>query len=289
MDRGPGRRAAKPRARNVGKRRSAAGRQQWSPTALGALALLGLGVAFLVAVAVSRLLGNGGSAGSAGTLDLPTQLPTTATVVASPTPRATVTPQATATASLATASIPVQCGDILAPLDKQHVLSASCVPAVVNLPDAISVGLQQLTAATIAALQEMVAAAAKDGYPTFKVDSGYRSYDTQVQAYNGAIAQFGKDYADRTSALPGHSEHQLGTTADVCARGLCLEDFTGTPEAAWLAQNSWKYGFIVSYPEGKEAITGYAAEAWHVRYVGKDIAKQVHDSGLTLHEFLLKR
>ncbi len=288
MDRGPGRRAAKPRARNAGQRRGAVGRQQWSPTAIGALALLGLGVAFFVAVAVSRLMGSGGTSASAGTLEIPTQVPTAATVDASPTLRATVTPQTTATTSQGTASIPVQCGDILAPLDKQHVLGASCVPPVVSLPDTISVGPQQLTAPTIAALQEMFSAAAKDAYPTFRVNSGYRSYDTQVQAYNGAIAQFGKDYADRTSALPGHSEHQLGTTADVCARGLCLEDFIGTPEASWLAQNSWKYGFIVSYPEGKEAITGYAAEPWHVRYVGKDIAKQVRDSGLTLHEFLLK-
>lgn len=251
--------------------------------------MLGLGVALVVGIVLSRMLGNGGGSASAGLLEFPTPIPATATVVsATPSPTATV-PAVVATATAPSAGIPVQCGDILAPLDKQHVLGADCVPPVVNLTAAIAIGSQQLTATTITALQEMFAAAAKDRYPTFQVNSGYRSYATQVQAYNGAVAQFGKDYADRTSALPGHSEHQLGTTADVCARGLCLEDFTGSPEAAWLAQNSWKYGFIVSYPEGKEAITGYAAEPWHVRYVGKDVAKQVHDSGLTLHEFLLKR
>lgn len=255
--------------------------------AIAALAVLGLGVAFFVAVVVSRLLDNGGGSASAGTLELPTQTPTTA-AVASQSPGATAT-ASTAVATAPSGDIPVKCGDALAPLDKQHVLAADCVPPMVNLPAAISIGPQQLTATTIAALQQMFGAAAKDGYPTFQVDSGYRSYETQVQAYNGAVAQFGKDYADRTSALPGHSEHQLGTTADVCARGLCLEDFIGTPEASWLAQNSWKYGFIVSYPDGKEAITGYAAEPWHVRFVGKDVAEQVHDSGLTLHEFLLKR
>jgi D-alanyl-D-alanine carboxypeptidase len=271
----------------VGKRRSAAGRQ-WSPTAIAAFAVLGLGVVLFVAVLVSRVFANGGGSASAGNLELPTPIPASATVPPSPAASPTA-PTAVATATAPSGGIPVQCGDILAPLDKQHVLPADCVPPVVNLPAAISIGPQQLTAPTIAALQEMFAAAAKDGYPTFQVDSGYRSYDTQVQAYNGAVAQYGKDYADRTSALPGHSEHQLGTTADVCARGLCLEDFIGSPEATWLSQNSWKYGFIVSYPDGKEAITGYAAEPWHVRYVAKPVAQQVHDSGLTLHEFLLKR
>lgn len=289
MERGPGRRAERPRAKSVGKRRGTAG-QRWSPAAVGAFGLLGLGVALFVAVLISRLFGGGGGSASAGNLALPTQGPSQATVVPSASPPATATaptPAATATAGLD--AIPVQCGDILAPLDKQHVLAANCVPALVNLPAAMSIGAQQLTAPTITAMQEMFAAAAKDGSPSFQVNSAYRSYDTQVQAYNGAVAQYGKDYADRTSALPGHSEHQLGTTADVCARGLCLEDFIGSPEATWLAQNSWKYGFIVSYPDGKEAITGYAAEPWHVRFVGKDVAKQVHDSGLTLHEFLLKR
>ncbi len=139
------------------------------------------------------------------------------------------------------------------------------------------------------ALTPYVFAAAKQekGFELY-VNSGYRSYLEQVSTYNYWVQTNGQAYADRTSARPGHSEHQLGTTADVAARGLELEAFSGTPEAAWIAANSYKYGFIVSYPDGKEAITGYAPEPWHIRYVGKDVAQQVKDSGLTLHEFLLK-
>ncbi|MGH2608056.1 MAG: M15 family metallopeptidase, partial [Tepidiformaceae bacterium] len=62
-----------------------------------------------------------------------------------------------------------------------------------------------------------------------------------------------------------------------------------TAEAEWLAANSWRFGFIVSYPEGKEEITGYAYEPWHIRYVGEEPAAAVRESGLTLHEYLLER
>jgi D-alanyl-D-alanine carboxypeptidase len=80
----------------------------------------------------------------------------------------------------------------------------------------------------------------------------------------------------------------MGTTADIGWNGCELECTVGTPEAVWIAANAHKYGFIVSYPDGKEHITGYAYEPWHVRYVGTDVAAQVHASGLTLHEFLLR-
>jgi len=121
------------------------------------------------------------------------------------------------------------------------------------------------------------------------VNSAYRSYGVQEQTFNQWVQSSGLAYAERTSARAGHSEHQLGTTADVGYPGHFLEGFTGTAEATWLAANSWKYGFIISYPNGKEDITGYAYEPWHIRYLGKEAAKSVHDSGLTLHEYLLKR
>jgi len=124
-------------------------------------------------------------------------------------------------------------------------------------------------------------------YPQL-LSSANKVIDTQVATYNSAVASFGREYADRTSARPGHSEHQMGTTTDVGARGLFLEDFIASPEAAWLAANAYRFGFVVSYPDGKEGITGYAYEPWHIRYVGKAVAQQVKDSGLTLHEFLLR-
>jgi hypothetical protein len=113
--------------------------------------------------------------------------------------------------------------------------------------------------------------------------SAYRSYDAQVAAYEENRAIHGDD-VDRFSARPGHSEHQLGTTVDVssASAAYALEGFEGTPEAEWVATNSWRFGFIVSYPEGKEEVTGYAYEPWHIRYVGKETAAAVRQSGLTL-------
>lgn len=180
--------------------------------------------------------------------------------------------------------IDVACGDILAPLDKVHRIGPDCAPGDLRTVP----GGTLMRAESAAALDEMFAAARQEkGYDLY-VNSGYRSYQEQVSTYNFWVQQGGQAAADRSSARPGHSEHQLGTTADVGARGLELESFSGTPEAAWLAENAHKYGFIVSYPDGKEHITGYKYEPWHVRYVGKSVAQQVKDSGLTLHEFLLR-
>jgi D-alanyl-D-alanine carboxypeptidase len=207
-----------------------------------------------------------------------------------PAPANTAVPTAPAPADPVDGSIPVTCGDVLAPLDKQHKLAANCAPPdLVQLPAAISAqGSQFMRAEAAAALQELFAAAQKEQGYAFAANSAYRSYDTQVATYNSAVASFGREYADRTSARPGHSEHQMGTTTDVGARGLFLEDFIASPEAAWLAANAYRFGFVVSYPDGKEGITGYAYEPWHIRYVGKAVAQQVKDSGLTLHEFLLR-
>ncbi|MGH2633310.1 MAG: M15 family metallopeptidase [Tepidiformaceae bacterium] len=156
------------------------------------------------------------------------------------------------------------------------------------LPASMSYGgTQYLTSTTIAAMQALFDAAAKAGY-VLTVNSGYRSYSDQVYTYNYWVQTQGREYADRTSAHPGHSEHQLGTTADVGTDGHVLEDFSSTPAAAWLAANSWTYGFIVSYPPGTESITGYADEPWHIRYVGVGVAASFHASGLTLHAYLLR-
>jgi D-alanyl-D-alanine carboxypeptidase len=138
-----------------------------------------------------------------------------------------------------------------------------------------------------AALQEMFSAASKDGFRLFAASS-YRSYQQREITFQQNVASGGRDYAERTSAHAGHSEHQLGTTTDVASQTASFEALEGTPEAKWLADNSWKYGFVISYPSGKESVTGYAYEPWHIRWVGKDVAAKVRASGLTLHEYLLK-
>lgn len=113
--------------------------------------------------------------------------------------------------------------------------------------------------------------------------SGYRSYDTQDRLYNNYVAVYGQAEADTFSARPGTSEHQTGLAMDV---GWIDDTYGDTPSGIWLAQNCYKYGFIIRYPKGKENITGYKYEPWHIRYLGVDIAKDVYESGLCLEEYL---
>ena len=119
--------------------------------------------------------------------------------------------------------------------------------------------------------------------------SAYRSYGTQVSVYNGWVAKLGQAGADKTSARPGHSEHQTGLAIDIsavpatCALQAC---FAETPQGVWLAANAWKYGFVLRYPQGKTPITGYEFEPWHYRYVGLELAAELHSTGIeTLEEF----
>lgn len=185
------------------------------------------------------------------------------------------------------------CGDIMAPLNKQNALGADCAPGDLALipPERTAYGSQYLRVSARDALVELIDAAAVDGFDLYAV-SAYRSYDGQVAAYNSNLASCGGDRAcaDRISAHPGHSEHQLGTTVDVSSpgAGYGLESFVGTADAAWVEANAWRFGFVVSYPEGTEHITGYAYEPWHIRWVGRAEAQRVHESGLTLHEYLAR-
>lgn len=137
-------------------------------------------------------------------------------------------------------------------------------------------------ATAAAALDEMTAAAKNDGVSLWIV-SGFRSYEKQKTLYNNYVARDGKSAADRYSARPGYSEHQTGLAFDL---NSLEQSFGQTKEGKWLASNCWKYGFIIRYQQDKEDITGYMYEPWHVRYLGKDMAKKVYDSGLCLEEYL---
>lgn len=130
-----------------------------------------------------------------------------------------------------------------------------------------------------AALDEMNAASEHQ----YVNKSGYRSYYDQQAIFQNYCDMYGYDEADTFSSQAGHSEHQTGLTMDLDA---FEESYGDTPEGIWLADNCWKYGFIIRYPKGKEDITGYTYEPWHVRYLGKSTAKLVFYSGLTLEEFL---
>jgi len=113
--------------------------------------------------------------------------------------------------------------------------------------------------------------------------SGFRSYGEQAEVYKNWNEVYPDGEADRISSRPGHSEHQLGLAIDVNSIEFSFAD---TPEGLWLAENCYKYGFIIRYKEGTEHITGYMYEPWHIRYLGREIAEKVHFSGLTLEEYL---
>ena len=124
---------------------------------------------------------------------------------------------------------------------------------------------------------------------TLYVTSGFRSFERQAAILEATKAWKGDD-AYKSVALPGHSEHQLGVAVDLTGASVdyasTAYDFGATPEGVWLAKNSYKYGFVLSYPEGKESITGYIYEPWHFRYIGVDLAKEIYDSSLTIREYL---
>lgn len=138
-----------------------------------------------------------------------------------------------------------------------------------------------LTSECNAAFNQMRSAAAKDGINLYIV-SGYRSYETQKNLYNRYVAKDGKALADTYSARPGTSEHQTGLAMDL---NSVSGSFAQTREGKWLAANCYKYGFIIRYPYGKQSITGYIYEPWHVRYLGVDKATKIYQSGLCLEEY----
>lgn len=138
------------------------------------------------------------------------------------------------------------------------------------------------------ALKELFTEAKTAGYDLM-LASGYRSYGYQQNLYNGYVKDYGQDAADRTSARPGYSEHQTGLSADIeptnkeCELDECFGDM---PQGKWLAANAYKYGFIIRYPKDKISLTGYNYEPWHIRYVGKILAAEMHAQGITtLEEF----
>lgn len=178
-------------------------------------------------------------------------------------------------------------------VNKKRPLPAGYVPSDLAVPDVklrlnASAEQMQFSKSATPALLEMFNAAADEGI-TLVFGSGYRSETLQRQFYSQYVAQDGQAAADRYSARQGTSEHQTGLTFDAtAANGVChLEKcFEDTPEGKWLAANAYKYGFIIRYAAGKEAITGYDYEPWHMRYVGKELAAEMHRTGiLTLEEF----
>ena len=146
------------------------------------------------------------------------------------------------------------------------------------------------------ALQEMMDACREAGYEPL-ICSAYRTQETQQNLFNNKVAKLeagGKSHdeavqeAGTVVAVPGTSEHQLGLTVDVVDvnNQNLTEEQEKTPTQKWLMANSWRYGFIHRYPNGKSAVTGIIYEPWHYRYVGKDVAQEIFNRGITLEEYL---
>jgi D-alanyl-D-alanine carboxypeptidase len=141
----------------------------------------------------------------------------------------------------------------------------------------------------IADLKSMAAAARSAG-ARLAVQSAFRSYATQKATFRYWVSVHGYAVAIKESARAGHSEHQLGTALDF--RGYSgsapwnYTDWATTKVGAWLQRNAWRYGFVMSYPKGKTAVTCYQYEPWHYRYVGRTKAARIHGTGLTLREYL---
>jgi zinc D-Ala-D-Ala carboxypeptidase len=178
-------------------------------------------------------------------------------------------------------------------VNKQHQLTPKdYVPAdlvypniPLRVPGNASMQVRQKTAAAL----EELAAGAKTAGLNLMLASGYRSYSYQVGLYNGYVKSIGQTEADKTSARPGYSEHQTGLAADLepasrlCEVTACFGD---TTEGTWLAAHAYEYGFIIRYPADKVPITGYSYEPWHIRYVGKELAGELHKQHIaTLEEF----
>ena len=145
------------------------------------------------------------------------------------------------------------------------------------------------------ALEALVKEASENGCKKLASVSAYRPYNTQKYIFDTDVEKlmqqgYSKEEAiaieRKDTAYPGESEHQSGLAVDVLGDGMRLYEFEGTYEADWLAENAWKFGFIIRYPKDKEEITTYVYEPWHIRYVGRYHAKRIYDMGMCLEEYI---
>ena len=208
--------------------------------------------------------------------EAPTQAPTTPPTEA-PTTAAPTTPPTTAVPD--SRSVTANGYEVVTRNGITYVDGVLVVNKTYSLPADYDPG--DLTAECDAAYMKMKAAAASEGLSLY-ISSGFRSYDTQDVIYNRYVANDGRANADRYSARPGHSEHQTGLAIDL--NGVS-DSFGNTAEGKWVAAHAHEYGFILRYPKGKEAQTGYMYEPWHIRYVGVKAATAIFESEMCLEEY----
>lgn len=179
--------------------------------------------------------------------------------------------------------------DLLTLVDKQHYLAADFVPADIQAlkpNDFYLLNRNDLSLRTPVevGLRKMAAAAKKEGI-NLVVSSTYRSYDYQKNLYERNVRQLGKAVADRESAPPGASQHQLGVAVDF---GSITDEFAQTKQGRWLAANAGTYGWSLSFPDGYEDVTGYRWECWHYRYIGVEAVEFQRKWFSDVQQFMLE-
>lgn len=182
--------------------------------------------------------------------------------------------------------LPADGSSLIAVVGKQTTIGQYAPGDLVTLPSELSTKRRWVRREAAEALALMAEAAKTDGV-RLNVDSGYRGYTEQKDLFNRYAERDGVLEAERYSARPGQSEHQLGTVMDFGGTNRDYSDaFADTDQGKWLLANAHQYGFALSYPRGAEQITGYTYEPWHYRYIGVELALEWKGSGLTLIEFL---
>lgn len=183
--------------------------------------------------------------------------------------------------------------DILVLVNKTHKLPSDYMPGDLTLPNVRfsfegSHEKQNMREIAARALEELFIAAENEGIYLYAV-SGFRSYSLQQSVNKAHVKRLGQAGADKISAKPGHSEHQTGLAMDVSSESVnfsLLKSFGDTVEGKWIAENAHRYGFIIRYEKGKENLTGYNYEPWHLRYVGIDASWDIFENNLTLEAYL---
>lgn len=191
------------------------------------------------------------------------------------------------------AKAPVKVPADLMLVNKRHSLSEGYVPKGLTSPKVPSLNRSKtkMTPEAAKALEALFAKAKRDNIKLTAV-SGYRSYERQKAIFASNTGKYGSaEAANQFSARAGQSEHQTGLAMDVSSPSVnftLTQSFAGTREGKWLKENAAVFGFIIRYQKGKEHITGYQFEPWHIRYVGKPAAIEIAGKNITLEEYLGK-
>lgn len=165
-------------------------------------------------------------------------------------------------------------------------------PRLVPVSEAGVAGVGKVRPLVIDDLRALRLAARAAGNP-IEITSAYRSFARQKWLFEYWVDKYGYEKALSSSARAGHSEHQLGTALDFKAKKgpdpWLVDNWGSTRVGVWLKKNAWKFGFVMSYPKGERDKTCYHYEPWHFRYFGREVARKIHESGLTTRQWLWRR